>query len=401
MKELLIVSGKGGTGKTTLASAFIKLAEARAYADCDVDAPNLHLIAQDLPKPKVTDYFGLDKAIIDKDICTSCGICRDLCRFGAIIKGPVYSVNPISCEGCGVCELVCPVKAISLVPAVAGELRLHKSTAIFSTAQLKIGSGNSGLLVTDVKKSLRQGAENVDFAIIDGSPGIGCPVHASLSGVDLVLLVAEPSLSGLSDLERIMDTADRFEINQVACINKYDTNLKISSKIDQLCSDRGIPLLGKMPFDPLAASLVNKGLSIVEASCPAGQSVKDIFNKTMNYLLNNNGGMKMKIAVAADDGKIAGHFGHCATYELFSVENGEIVRKESLSNPGHKPGFLPNFLHDQGVTVMIAGGIGSAAVNIFSEKGITVVAGASGPIQNVVEEYLRGSLEHSGEVCQH
>lgn len=287
MKELLIISGKGGTGKTTVASAFIKLAEARAYADCDVDAPNLYLVAQNLPEPKVKDYFGLNKAVINQDICIACDECRQYCRFGAIIKGPTYSVNSINCEGCGVCQFVCPVEAVNLVPAVAGELKLYKSKAIFSTAQLKIGSGNSGLLVSDVKKNLQQWAEDVEFAIIDGSPGIGCPVHASLSGVDLVLLVAEPSLSGISDLKRIMDTANRFEINQVACINKYDTNLEISSQIHQLCSARDVPLLGKIPFDPLAASLINQGLSIVEESCPAGESIKDIFTKTMSFLLNN------------------------------------------------------------------------------------------------------------------
>jgi len=290
LKQLLILSGKGGTGKTTIASAFIKLAKAKAYADCDVDAPNLHLVAGNLPEPKIDDYFGLDKAVINIDLCTSCDLCRSHCRFSAIQKEPIYAVNSISCEGCGVCELVCPFGAITLVPTVAGELVLYKNDVIFSTAQLKMGSGNSGLLVAEVKRGLKEYANDARISIIDGSPGIGCPVHASLSGVDLVLLVAEPSLSGLSDLKRIMETSSLFNIEQAVCINKYDTNSDISREIAALCLEREIPLVGKIPFDPTAGSLVNRGLSIVDEPCPAGKSAKDIFQKTMTILLNKGGG---------------------------------------------------------------------------------------------------------------
>ncbi len=284
MKQLLVLSGKGGTGKTTVAGAFIRLAEAEAYADCDVDAPNLHLIAGELPLPKLADYYGMDKAVINAELCTECGLCLEHCRFGAIKFERGYRVDPYACEGCSVCQLVCPAKAVELVPALGGELRLYKSDVLFSTAQLKMGSGNSGLLVTEVKKRLQEVEEGVPLAIIDGSPGIGCPVHASLSGVDLVLLVTEPSLSGLSDLQRIMDTAFKFSIKQVACINKFDTNLELTEKIIQLCKDRGVPVVGKIPFDPRAHEAVNAGRTIVDVPCAAGDSVRGIFRETMRHI---------------------------------------------------------------------------------------------------------------------
>lgn len=184
MKQLLILSGKGGTGKTTIASAFIKLADAKAYADCDVDAPNLHLVMEGLPGPVCTDCYGLDKAEIDTDICIECGACQLNCRFDAISYKEYMKVDYFGCEGCGVCEAICPVQAVILKSAVAGNLMLYKNDNLFSTAQLKMGSGNSGLLVTDVKKQLKLAPANTKIAIIDGSPGIGCPVIASLSGVD-------------------------------------------------------------------------------------------------------------------------------------------------------------------------------------------------------------------------
>ena len=152
MKQLLILSGKGGTGKTTIASAFIKLSKAKAYADCDVDAPNLHLITKQNSLPKKTDYYGLPKAEIDIDSCIECGQCMQNCRFDAISVDEKYKVDPFACEGCGVCELVCPVGAVALKPAVAGELMLcADKEEVFSTAQLKMGSGTSGMLVTEVK----------------------------------------------------------------------------------------------------------------------------------------------------------------------------------------------------------------------------------------------------------
>jgi MinD superfamily P-loop ATPase len=285
MKQLLILSGKGGTGKTTIASAFIKLADARAYADCDVDAPNLHLITGWTSQPEKKDYYGLPKAEINLKLCIECDQCRQNCRFEAITADPHYKVDPFACEGCGVCEYVCPVEAITLIPAVAGELMLYSAAEkVFSTAQLKMGSGTSGMLVTEVKKQLKSATNAAELAIIDGSPGIGCPVIASLSGVDMVLIVAEPSLSGISDMERIINTAAKFGTKTAVCINKYDTNMKNTDKIEAFCKKQDLPFAGKIPFDSAAVKAINNGQTIVDIDCSAGAAVKEVFEKTMDLL---------------------------------------------------------------------------------------------------------------------
>lgn len=285
MKQLLILSGKGGTGKTTIASAFIKLANAKAYADCDVDAPNLHLVMHHSSSAKKTDYYGMDKAYVDTDNCINCGICEDNCRFNAISeKNNLYQVDYYACEGCGVCEVVCPTGAVSLKPAIAGDLMLYNDKAIFSTAQLKMGSGNSGKLVTEVKEQMKRKALGIELSIIDGSPGIGCPVIASLSGVDMVLIVAEPSLSGISDMQRIIGTAQRFQVKSAVCVNKYDTNLENTAKIESICQQLNLPFVGKIPFDSKAIEAINNGSTIVEVDCIAGRATKEVFTKTMEIL---------------------------------------------------------------------------------------------------------------------
>lgn len=286
MKQLLILSGKGGTGKTTIASAFIKLYKAKAYADCDVDAPNLHLAMNQLSKPQITDYYGLDKAEIDTERCIRCDLCRQNCRFNAIrINGDGnYVVDYFGCEGCSVCEYVCPVEAVAMNPAVAGELKLYKNDEVFSTAQLKMGSGNSGLLVSDVKKQLKSAADNIDFAIIDGSPGIGCPVIASLSGVDMVLIVAEPSISGISDMERIIKTANNFHVKIAVCINKYDTNIGNTKKIEEFCEKNNLVLAGRIPFDKEAVKAVNNGYTIIDTDCAAGNATKGVFENVIGMI---------------------------------------------------------------------------------------------------------------------
>lgn len=286
MKQLLILSGKGGTGKTTLASAFIKLAQAQAYADCDVDAPNLHLVLEQSVKPKKKDFYGMPKAEINLLLCAKCDRCREHCRFDAIsIKDDVYQIDPFACEGCGVCEAVCPVRAIALKPDIAGELMLYDNhDTVFSTAQLKMGSGTSGMLVTEVKKAMKSVDVGAELAIIDGSPGIGCPVIASISGVDLVLIVAEPSVSGISDLERIIKTAQVFHTKTVVCVNKYDTNLKNTEKIIDYCKRQGIPFMGKVPYDEKAVKAINDGVTIVDIYCDAGYAAQEVFNQTMKEL---------------------------------------------------------------------------------------------------------------------
>ncbi len=185
MKKLLILSGKGGTGKTTVAAAFIDMLQANAFADCDVDAPNLHIVANLDAVPERKDYYGSQKAIIDMDKCVGCGTCFDTCRFGAITPcDEKYQVDEYACEGCSVCHFVCPHEAVTMVDDIAGEQILYQNGQVFSTAKLKMGRGNSGKLVTEVKATLTKYAQDAKLAIIDGSPGIGCPVIASVTGVD-------------------------------------------------------------------------------------------------------------------------------------------------------------------------------------------------------------------------
>ncbi|HOE56779.1 MAG TPA: ATP-binding protein [Bacillota bacterium] len=284
MKQLLILSGKGGTGKTTIASAFIKLSNAKAYADCDVDAPNLHLIMDQPFKPVKTDYYGLPKAEINTGLCTKCDQCRQNCRFDAIKAGTHYTVDYYACEGCGVCEAICPAKAVSLKPAIAGKLMLYTGDSVFSTATLKMGSGTSGMLVAEVKKQMKRAASDTELAIIDGSPGIGCPVIASLSGADMVLIVAEPSVSGISDMKRIVETAEKFQMKMAVCVNKFDTNIENTKEIELFCEKYKLPFTGRIPFDPEAIKAINNALSIIDIDCAAGKAVKEVFNKTIKIL---------------------------------------------------------------------------------------------------------------------
>lgn len=287
MKQLLILSGKGGTGKTTVACALIRLSQARAYADCDIDAPNVHLTLAPSDPPERDPFFGMPKAKIDPDKCVSCGLCKERCRFEAIrMDGTVFSVNPFACEGCGVCSFVCPAQAVSMEPDEAGELRLYADGArVFSTAQLKMGGGTSGKLVTEVRRRLNKAApQDVPLAILDGSPGIGCPVIASLSGVSMALLVAEASISGLSDLDRIVRTADSFRTPLAVCVNKADVSPTITARIEEYCAERGIPFLGTIPFDPAAVRAVNRGLTVVDVDCPAGRAVRDLYQKIIRLL---------------------------------------------------------------------------------------------------------------------
>ena len=268
MKQLVILSGKGGTGKTTIAGAFIKLSKAKAYADCDVDAPNLHLTNAWSTEPEKADYYGLPKAFINPKICIACDQCRKHCRFGAISFDNHYKVDPYA-----------------LVPAVDGELMLYADgEKVFSTARLNMGSGTSGMLVTEVKKRMQSRSEEAEMAIIDGSPGIGCQVIASLSGVDMVLVVAEPSVSGISDMERIIHTAANFGIKIAVCVNKYDTNIDLAKKIEHFCKEQGLHFVGRIPFDANAVRAMNDGKTIVDIDCIAGTSVRKIYQRTMKML---------------------------------------------------------------------------------------------------------------------
>ena len=288
MKRLLILSGKGGTGKTTVSAALIKLSNTKAVADCDVDAPNLHLVMKQSIEPQRIEFMGGNKANVNNDLCIGCGICENKCRFDAIhIKKEKAVANEFSCEGCGVCEYVCPANAIKLMPDVAGERELYKEKGVFSTATLKMGRGNSGKLVTEVKLDMLKSAPECELAIVDGSPGIGCPVMASTSGMDLVLVVAEPSKSGISDLKRLVKTVKSFNVDILVCINKYDVSPSNTNEIEAYCTEEKIPLVGKIPFDKEAVYAVNSGHTIVDVDCPAGNEIKEIYRVILNHKISH------------------------------------------------------------------------------------------------------------------
>ena len=288
MKKLLILSGKGGTGKTTISGAFIALAGARAVADCDVDAPNLHLILHDDVEPVREDFRGMNKFSIDESLCVRCGACLETCRFEAvqIDADGKFTIREDACEGCAICAYICPVQAITESEHIAGDLLLSASDRrVFSTAELRMGSGTSGRLVTEVKKKLfARASKDTQVAIIDGSPGIGCPVIASISGVDMVLVVAEPSVSGISDMTRIVKTARGFGTRIAVCVNRFDTNLAKTVEIENYCREESIPFVGRVPYDPEVVNAVNRGLTIVEADCDAATAVRGVYEETIRCL---------------------------------------------------------------------------------------------------------------------
>lgn len=285
MKQLLVLSGKGGTGKTTLVSSFIELGGFKAFADCDVDAPNLYLISgQKGISPIKSQYFGMDKVEIDSNKCIKCGLCKENCRFDAIEKteDKRYKVNHYNCEGCGVCLEFCPEKAIYSVKNQAGETEIFPGDYYLSTAKLKMGEGNSGLLVSKVKENLKK--NDAPYGIVDGSPGIGCPVIASISGVDMVIVVTEPSLSGLSDLNRIVEMTGSFGIEPYIVINKYDINIDKTNEIKEWCKDRNLQILGLIPFDGNCNNYINNSQPLVNSPSAASEEIKKIHKKALRIL---------------------------------------------------------------------------------------------------------------------
>jgi MinD superfamily P-loop ATPase len=263
MKQVVFISGKGGTGKSTIVASLTRLVQNKMIADCDVDAPNLHLL---LPgeRLKEEDYFGAEQASIDLASCVSCGVCVEVCRFGAISED--FKVFPMMCEGCGACELVCPAKAITLRQVKTGETYLDQTPyGMFSHAMLDIGAEGSGKLVTQVKENLYGAFAGEPWALIDGSPGIGCSVIASITGADAVVAVCEPTQSGKSDLERVLAVARHFGILALVCINKYDLNEEITSQIEEYCRENEFPVVGKLPFEPAVVKALQSLKTPVEA----------------------------------------------------------------------------------------------------------------------------------------
>lgn len=263
MKQIVVISGKGGTGKTVIAASFAALARDKVMADCDVDAADLHLLLH--PRVKETREFkGGKTAVINRDKCNGCGKCMEVCRFDAIKE---FVVDPISCEGCGVCFHICPKGAIEMREDLSGEWFISETKyGPFVHARLAIAEENSGKLVRIVRHNAKLIAEKEgrDFVIIDGPPGIGCPVIASLAGVDLALVVTEPTLSGIHDMERIIKVAQHFGIKTYVCINKYDLNLKNTQTIRKHCQDLNIKVAGEIPFDTKVTEALVNGKSVVE-----------------------------------------------------------------------------------------------------------------------------------------
>lgn len=264
MKQIAILSGKGGTGKTTIAASFAALAMGESVlADCDVDAPDLHLILKPELKKKM-EFIGSKTAHIDTDKCICCGACEDACKFDAIED---CKVDPIMCEGCGVCVYVCPEDAVKLEDNLSGYAFISDTRfGVLSHAELGIAEEASGKLVTLVRNNALEIAEREgkDLIIIDGSPGIGCPVIASLTGVDLLLIITEPTVSGLHDLERVLDLAKHFNVEATVCINKYDINYEMTDEILRFCEERGVDVVGKIPFDPLVTEAMVEAMAVVE-----------------------------------------------------------------------------------------------------------------------------------------
>ncbi len=286
MKQLTVLSGKGGTGKTTITAAFAVLAKNAVVADCDVDAPDLHMLLH--PEVMETREFrGSKVAVIDKTKCTNCGLCKENCRFDAITGD--LQVEAIACEGCGVCAHVCPVGAITLTERVSGSSYISKTQYGFMAhALLNPGESNSGKLVTLVRQNAKILAkkENRDLIIIDGSPGIGCPVIASVTGVDAALVVTEPTLSGIHDLERVVQLLNHFKVTPFVCVNMYDVNTDNTNKILTYCKDNSIDVVGLVPFSSEVTKAMVNGKTIIEnfpASNVAGE-ITNMWKKLSTFL---------------------------------------------------------------------------------------------------------------------
>jgi len=289
MKQIVVISGKGGTGKTILTASFAALARNKVMVDSDVDAANLYLLLN----PEIVEthsFSGGKKAYLTPGKCTCCAHCIEACRFDAISEtgeGEIF-IDPISCEGCGVCSFVCPEEAIEMKSAISGEWFVSKTKyGPFVHAKLGIGEENSGKLVTEVRKKAAEIAveKSLDYIIIDGSPGIGCPVIASLTGADMAIVITEPSLSGIHDMERVIQMANHFKIKTACCINKFDLNEKNSNYIENWCQKKSIPLLGRISYDQDVTNSMLQGIPLIEyTDFSVSGEIKNIWEKLILLL---------------------------------------------------------------------------------------------------------------------
>ena len=298
MKQLVVLSGKGGTGKTSVAAALAHLSTKNlgsakvVLADADVDAANLELVMA----PKVldrTDFWGGQLAEIDDAACTGCGVCEQVCRFEAVFgKDGVYEIDPIACEGCAACLFACPNEAISMVDQIAGEwFRSETSYGPLYHAALYPGQENSGKLVTLIKQHAKlQALDNGrDLVIVDGPPGIGCPVISASSGADLALIVTEPSVAGVHDMGRILGTTEHFNLQAVVCINKSDLYSEGTTEIEAYCREQDIPMVGLIPFDVNVTHAMAHGepVTAFEPKGAASQALHQIWDRVSALLLGD------------------------------------------------------------------------------------------------------------------
>jgi MinD superfamily P-loop ATPase len=286
VKEITVISGKGGTGKTSLVASFAVLASPNAvFVDADVDAANLSLITK--PELKETHEFRASReALIDSEKCRSCGLCIELCRFKAVTDQ--YKIDPVNCEGCGVCVHACPNQAVFFKEKLSGHWFISKTPyGTLIHARLGVAEENSGKLVTMIRnKALELAAvEGKDTLIIDGPPGIGCPVIASLAGVQTALIVTEPTLSGIHDLERVLAVCRHFQVTAAVCINRFDLDEKNTQAIEEYCLKEDVVLAGKIPFDRIVVDAVVRGVPVVEyTDGPVSRRIREVWEKVAEML---------------------------------------------------------------------------------------------------------------------
>jgi MinD superfamily P-loop ATPase len=286
MKELVIISGKGGTGKTSIVAAFAALAKNKVLCDADVDAADLHLITG----PRVKEHHNFQAghtAIIDQDKCIECSLCRELCRWNAISED--FRVDPVECEGCGVCVYFCPEEAIDFPMNTCGEWFISDTRfGPMVHARLGIAEENSGKLVTLVRQEAKKLAEDksLDLILTDGPPGIGCPVIASMGGATGVLIVTEPTVSGKHDMVRVAQLADHFNVPGMICVNKFDLNPEQTRIIEDVATDKNLSVLGRIPFDPTFTKAMVQGQTIFEydGHSEAGRAVRELWEKSMEEM---------------------------------------------------------------------------------------------------------------------
>ncbi|OPY04859.1 MAG: Ferredoxin [Syntrophaceae bacterium PtaB.Bin038] len=269
MKQIVVISGKGGTGKTIFTASLASLAKNKVMVDCDVDAADLHLLLS--PRVVETHEFRSGKtAWIDPDTCIACGECAEVCRFDAIRRADDhFVVDPLACEGCGLCARICPVEVVAMRENICGQWYLSDTPyGPFVHARLGIAQENSGKLVACIRQKAKELAETrrLDYVIIDGPPGIGCPVLASLTDTNLAVIVTEPTLSGIHDARRVMELARHFRIPAGLVINKWDINPERSREIEDLCAREGVHLLGRIPFSKRVAESLIRAVPYVETA---------------------------------------------------------------------------------------------------------------------------------------